>query len=213
MFWAVGCFVFVMDISNFLIWNVRGLNDKSRQDVVKTVVASLSPSLVCLQETKLSNISSFDLLSVLGPGYSNYVFNLADGTRGGILIAWKDGVLVSSDSLVKDFSVSVLLQDSVGNHWWFSGVYGTHQDGLKSFFIDELREVRSACQGPWIVAGDFNQIFRVEDKNNPNINRSMLRRFRRLMNDLELKEIPLLGRRFTWSNERGGIPRYYVSKA
>jgi hypothetical protein len=27
-------------------------------------------------------------------------------------------------------------------------------------------------------------------------------RFRRLVNDLDLKEVPLLGRRYTWSNER-----------
>jgi hypothetical protein len=26
--------------------------------------------------------------------------------------------------------------------------------------------------------------------------------FRRMVNDLDLKEIPLLGRRYTWSNER-----------
>lgn len=103
---------------------------------------------------------------------------------------------------MKDFSVSVHLQDSTGNMWWFSGVYNPHQDGSKRVFFEELREVRSSCWGPRIVAGDFNQIFIVEDKNNTNINRSMLRHFRRLVNDLELKKIYLLCRRFNWSNER-----------
>lgn len=49
-----------------------------------------------------------------------------------------------------------------------------------------------------MIAGDFNS----EDKNNDNVNRAMVGRFRRFVNDLELKEIPLLGRRYTWSNER-----------
>ena len=53
-----------------------------------------------------------------------------------------------------------------------------------------------------MLAGDFNMIYCSEDKNNDNVNRAMLGRFRRFVNDLELKEIPLLGRRYTWSNGR-----------
>ncbi|XP_071679058.1 uncharacterized protein [Lolium perenne] len=43
---------------------------------------------------------------------------------------------------------------------------------------------------------------RVEDKNNGNLDRRMVGRFRRFLNDCELKEIYLHGRRYTWSNER-----------
>jgi hypothetical protein len=45
-------------------------------------------------------------------------------------------------------------------------------------------------------------IYRDEDKNNGNLNRRMMGRFRRFLNDCELKEIYLHGRRYTWSNER-----------
>ena len=45
-------------------------------------------------------------------------------------------------------------------------------------------------------------IYSAEDKNNENLNRAMMGRFRRFVNDVELKEIPLIGRRYTWSNER-----------
>jgi len=53
-----------------------------------------------------------------------------------------------------------------------------------------------------MLAGDFNMIYCSEDKNNENINRAMMGRFCRFVNEFELKEIPLLGRRYTWSNER-----------
>ena len=69
-------------------------------------------------------------------------------------------------------------------------------------FLDELRTIRAACVGPWAVAGDFNLIFDAADKNNNMLNRRMMGRFRRLLNDLELKESCLIGRRYTWSNER-----------
>lgn len=45
-------------------------------------------------------------------------------------------------------------------------------------------------------------IYRDEDKNNGNLNRRMMGRFRCFLNDCELKEIYLHGRRYTWSNER-----------
>lgn len=117
-------------------------------------------------------------------------------------MAWRDGVFTSSNPLVKEYSVSIQLQENSGPQWWFTGVYGPHQDNLKQDFLQELREIRVGCEGPWIVAGDFNQIYSSEDKNNTNINRAMLGRFRRWINDLELKEIPLIGRKYTWSNQR-----------
>jgi hypothetical protein len=57
--------------------------------------------------------------------------------------------------------------------------------------------IRSACIGPWIIGGDFNLIYQAGDKNNDNLNRAMMGRFRRLLNDLQLKELPLLGRKYT----------------
>lgn len=45
-------------------------------------------------------------------------------------------------------------------------------------------------------------IYQDEDKNNGNLNRAMMGRFCRLLDDTEIKEINLLGCKFTWSNER-----------
>jgi hypothetical protein len=58
------------------------------------------------------------------------------------------------------------------------------------------------CDGPRMIVGDVNMIYLVEDKNNANINRAMMCCFCGLVNGLGLKEIPLLGRCYTWSNER-----------
>jgi hypothetical protein len=55
--------------------------------------------------------------------------------------------------------------------------------------------IRTSFQGRWAVAGDFNLILDAVDKNNAILNRRMMGRFRRLLNDLELKEQPLIGRR------------------
>lgn len=44
------------------------------------------------------------------------------------------------------------------------------------------------------MAGDFNLIYQATDKNNTNLNRAMMGRLRRFLDDTEIKEIPLHGR-------------------
>ncbi|XP_073355104.1 uncharacterized protein [Aegilops tauschii subsp. strangulata] len=53
-----------------------------------------------------------------------------------------------------------------------------------------------------MVAGDFNLIADMSDKSNDRINRRMMGRFRRCITDLDLHELYLNGRRYTWSNKR-----------
>ena len=81
-------------------------------------------------------------------------------------------------------------------------VYGPQEDADKVAFLAELRDLRSTRPGPWALCGDFNLIYRDEDKNNANLDRRMMGRFRRFLNVCELKEVYLHGRRYTWSNER-----------
>ena len=100
-------------------------------------------------------------------------------------------------------SVSIQFSPNNMQPWWLTCVYGPQGDDNKLLFMQELRCVRSTCQGPWTVLGDFNLITSAEDKNNGNLNRAMMGRFRRLINELKLKELPLQGRKFiTWSNQQ-----------
>ena len=40
-----------------MVWNVRGLNAPARRHAVYQVVLAASPSVVCLEETKLEHIT------------------------------------------------------------------------------------------------------------------------------------------------------------
>ena len=66
---------------------------------------------------------------------------------------------------------------------------------IRSPFLHELRDIRVECPGAWMLCGDFTLILRDKDKNNRNVNRQMMGRFRRVTNDLALKKIYLNGRR------------------
>jgi hypothetical protein len=79
---------------------------------------------------------------------------------------------------------------------------GLKETATKFSLCKELRNVRSACPGPWILMGDFNLIYMDDDKSSGNFNRHLMDRFRRLINDLGVKELALHGRKFTWSNRQ-----------
>ena len=85
--------------------------------------------------------------------------------------------------------------------WWLTSVYGPQDDNDKILFLEELA-IRDACSGPWAVCRDFNLILSEADKNNARINCANLSRFRRTVAKLELQDLHLHGRCFTWSNER-----------
>jgi hypothetical protein len=55
------------------------------------------------------------------------------------------------------------------------------------------------------VVKNFNIIYKAFNKNNYNLNKAMMGRFRRLIKDLARKEIPLFGRKFNWSNQQDDL--------
>lgn len=195
-------FLIQMDPSKILIWNVRGLNSSSRQDSVRTLVDSSRADIVCLQETKIAALPRRVLLSALGSDFTDFIELPAAGASGGILMAWRRHITCSGARRVDANSSSVQFCSGNGTNWWLTCVYGPQGNEGKIQFLQELRDIRAACHGPWIVAGDYNLIYKDEDKNNSNLNRAMMGRFRHLIDDLALKEIPLHGRKYTWSNQQ-----------
>jgi exonuclease III len=170
-------------------WNPRGLNAPGRRSGVRDVVQSCGASIVCLQETKLAHISLSIVMRTLGNKFLDFCYLPAVSTRGGILMAWNPDVVTGVDHDIRRFSVTTRF--IVGpNSWWLTTVYGPHSDEEQILFLDELRGIRATHQGGWIVTEDFNMIYQAADKNNPNVSRRAMGRFRRALDDMELRELP-----------------------
>lgn len=205
-----------MNCESMLVWNVRGLNAGAHWDAVRELVVAERPSLVCLQETKLSVISHFDVMQILGAGY-DYTYLPAAGTRGGILVAWKASAWSVTHICPRTYSTSARVKlNCDDSEMWRTTVYGPSSEADKPAFLEELHELCVVHSGPWLLNGDFNLIYRAQDKNNNRLNRRLLGQFRRFLNEAELDEIHLSGRLYTWSNERSHptlerIDRFFVT--
>uniref|UniRef100_A0A453HYZ6 Endonuclease/exonuclease/phosphatase domain-containing protein n=1 Tax=Aegilops tauschii subsp. strangulata TaxID=200361 RepID=A0A453HYZ6_AEGTS len=185
-----------------VVWNVRGLNACMRRHAIRMLLDTTDASIVCLQETKMELICSSVVLDTLGLEFDDCTYLPAQGTRGGVLLAWKSGAVTITTPLFTTNTISVCVATAAGTPWWITVVYEPRDDAAKVAFLEELREFRADCPGPWMLCGDFNLILCSEDKNTSNLNRRMMGKFRRLVNDLALKEVYLNVRRYTWSNEQ-----------
>jgi exonuclease III len=186
----------------FLSWNVRGLNSGARQEDLKQIVATFRPDFVCIQETKMAQISQSVVRNSLGQEFDNNFFFLpADGTRGGILLATRAAVMNLQNPSISNHTISANVTDIRNNTTWIvTGVYGPQGDLEKKMFIRELRRIKQAVLPKWLLLGDFNLIYKVQDKNNDRLDQRLMLTFRRALNHLEVKEIELIGRKFTWTN-------------
>jgi len=79
-------------------------------------------------------------------------------------------------------------------------VYGPAQVDLKSQFLSELVRVCSKETLPVIIGGDFNIIRRSDEKNNDNYNDRWHFLFNVVIDTLNLRELEMAGRKFTWAN-------------
>jgi exonuclease III len=133
---------------NIIMWNVRGLNSCPRHDVVRELVASERPHLICLQETKLNVPNEFDVLQLLAYGFG-YAYLLFAQTRGGIMLAWSHSSWLASNIAMGNNSITAKLRHTDGGpDWWLTTVYSLTNDADKPSFLNELREIHQSRQGP-----------------------------------------------------------------
>ena len=186
-----------------LNWNVRGLNGAARRKVVHDLAADTRCTIACLQETKLAYVQDHIVGETLGQNFTaNYAFLPADGTRGGALIAVDEDHYCITASEFRQFTVTARLKASVENsEWWVTVVYGPQGDQQKLEFLRELRAISTIVSDKWLLIGDFNLILDARDKSNSNLNRRLMSVFRDAVQDLELRELNLRGRKFSWSND------------
>lgn len=184
-------------------WNVRGLNGTARRQIVRDMVSDHHGTIVCLQETKLSLVDDAVICSTLGPQFlNNYAALLANGVRGGVLLAFSQDHYEMQQVEIRQYSVSATVRRKADNGvWTVTGVYGPESDNDKLQFLNEIRTVNQQALDSWVILGDFNLIYMACDKNNARINHRLMNSFRWVLDELELKELHLHSRQFTWTSE------------
>lgn len=72
----------------------------------------------------------------------------------------------------------------------------------KRDFLNWFQNIQMAEEVDWLIVGDFNLIRKPEDRNKDGADVQEMFLFNEAISTLELVEIPLLGRHFTWTNKQ-----------
>ena len=102
-----------------LSWNIRGSGSQNKRRAIKKTICRINPDLVVLQEVKTEVIDRGFVASIWSSRFKEWVVLPAIGRSGGIVVIWDVRSLKIKESLLGDFSVSVLVDDEIRGDWWF----------------------------------------------------------------------------------------------
>jgi hypothetical protein len=125
------------------------------------------------------------------------------GRSGGILVGINAVSLSVQQVVTGDRCVKFYVTSKADNFKWvLVAVYGAAQDEQKPDFLAELVRICEDEPLPLLVGEDFNIVRRKEEKNNNNFNARRPFIFNAIIESLNLREIALSGRQYTWANRR-----------
>lgn len=158
-------FFSVMVKSEIIVWNCQGAGYPNFHRIMKEYIREFNPSVVVLQETRTSSISSHvaeRVIKNIGWKFSHRV--KACGFSGGIWVLWKEAVCVNIEENHFQF-VNVKVKFPLVDEWvQFTGVYGSPNRILRRELWSMLGRIAHGVNGLWLVSGDFNAMLNDDEK-------------------------------------------------
>lgn len=189
-------------------FNVRGLGGEVKKD--RRLVVEEKLEFIDLHETKVQEVFVLLCSSLWGVNNFGYCFLPAEGCSGGIISIWNFdlGKLVFSFSR-KGFVGACLEWDGVDKRIYVINVYsqGNVQE-KRQLWENILMSYRGFGDGLWCVVSDFNVVrCPVERKGVSGVVGTeaglQTTDFNQFIENMDLSDIPLLGRKYTWYRSNG----------
>jgi hypothetical protein len=199
-----------MIVSSF---NIRGLGSRVKRRKIREIVQAENLDFLALQETKMEVISTNFVHTLWGNSNCDSAFLPAVGSSGGILSIWNKVVYSLVFTFVGDGFVGVCL-DNIGSNGvvqrcYLVNVYAKcNLRDKRRLWADILMSKRGFGEGCWCVMGDFNSVRDSDERrgvgqNHLGASSSEMVLFDAFINNLEMVDLPLVGRNFTWFHPNG----------
>jgi exonuclease III len=144
---------------NIFSQNYRGLGLDSASGELRDLIRSYNPAVVFLSETKMKS-KAMDRLR-WSMGFRNGITVEGKGKGGGLALWWRDGVDVLVKSWCQYYIDAMINMGEMS--WRFTGIYGEPRIEHRQKTWEALHYLRAQDNRPWICAGDFNEVLRLEE--------------------------------------------------
>ncbi|KAG8474111.1 hypothetical protein CXB51_033599 [Gossypium anomalum] len=195
-----------------IYWNVRGLGSPQAVQRLRHLLKQHNPQMVFLMKTKIDKKCMEKIRRSCG--FLNGIDVEADGSCGGLSLAWKGEIMVQLRSFSKSHIDVMITEVNSHEDWRFTGFYGSPYLNNKNYSWNLLRKLGEeqnypwlVCGNyPWLVCGDFNAIlYAFKKKCGLPAEQRRMEAFREVLEDCQLMDIGYSGAWFTW--ERGNLPK------
>ncbi|KAG2693445.1 hypothetical protein I3760_08G097900 [Carya illinoinensis] len=183
---------------SLLVWNCQGLENPRAIRILKKLSKEKCPKLVFLVETKCSKVRMDEVRRTLKFDACFDVERV--GLSGGIALLWKKVKVINYTR----WHISALVTEHNSNSpWLFSGFYGHPDKTKRKGSWELLTRIKPDPMTLWLCAGDFNKILHQREKvGGPSRPYRQIEKFRLAGEACGIRDIPSLGQRYTWSNNR-----------
>ena len=183
-----------------VFWNSRGLGDLAKHRFLADLVKEEQINFIALSETGRDEFPDHTLKKLCA-GWEFIWHSMAPhGRSGGILLGVDLEVFDIGAIAEGDFYVKFTLRSKHDDFKFvLYTVYGPAQQQNKQAFLAEMVNTCSKESLPYLIRGDFNIMRGPEDKSSGEFNFKWPNLFNAVIESLDLKEIVMSGRQFTWA--------------
>lgn len=121
----------------------------------------------------------------------------------GLITGWKSSIFSGQLIFQNSFAITIKFSAKHNNDsWLLTNIYGPCTHEGKRNFLQWFKHYTAAVDDNWVVVGDFNLLRKPDNRNKPggNVNEMLL--FNEAINALGLVELPLYGKKYTWTNKQ-----------
>ncbi|KAK1394757.1 hypothetical protein POM88_013813 [Heracleum sosnowskyi] len=201
-----------MDKLKLISWNIRGINNKKSQGDLKILVSKHSVNILCVQETKIGNLSGEDLIFIWGRDSVGVECQEAEGMSGGLATMWDSSLFNKIDVTKEARWLWVTLDEKSSlKKVHCVNIYAPHNRRARREFFGGLRGmILSRNQEKIIICGDFNSIRSQEERTNCQYRKEDVVDLNNFITTCNLINHNIVNGKFTWigpGNKRSRLDR------
>lgn len=193
--------------------NLLSVRPEAVQEL-RHLVEERRPTVVFLMETRMGEERALGLKRNLG--FPNAIVVKSEGLSGGLMLLWRQDVLVAEMSKSRSHIDVILSCDRLWiSQWRLTGFYGEpRRERRKETWF--LMRFLAQSAAPWLFLGDFNEVLSVEEQLGGNEREQwQIAVFQDVVNDCRLTDLGFHGLPYTWDNrqEEGSNVKVHLDRA
>ena len=181
-------------------WNCCGLGNPATVRRIKELHKSIAPHIMFLMETK--NSDNYVLQELQDLSYPHHTLISPHGVGGGgLALFWSQEVAISILSSSHNFIDTIVSFKGINVNATF--VYGEPDISKRATVWNNISDMASERNGPWILTGDFNDILENSEKSGgPLRAESSFFNFRNFLARNDLFDLRHTGNCLSWRGQR-----------